>query len=62
MTEQAHQPCSQCGRDCAEFREGVCVDCCTENQRRLDDHNAEYDHWQSLSDAQRAAAIKRAIG
>jgi len=53
-------PCPQCGEDSAEFDQGVCVDCCAENQRALDLHNAEHDRWRTLSDSQRADEIARA--
>ena len=54
------EPCQQCGFPAWEFREGVCLDCCAENQRRLDLHNAEYDRWQRMSDAERAREIRDA--
>lgn len=55
--------CPQCGCDgmtIEEFIEGVCADCCRENQNALDEYNAEHDRWQALSDQQRTDAIKRA--
>ena len=52
--------CPQCGEETETLYEGYCEDCCTLNQTRLDLHNAEYDRWQSMSDAERNAAIKAA--
>lgn len=52
--------CPQCGEDAGEFPEGVCLDCCENNQRRLDLHNAEFDAWQTMSDAERGREIDRA--
>lgn len=52
--------CSQCGDDTEQFKEGVCVDCCDQNQRELDHHNAQYDAWQKLNDQERDVAIKSA--
>lgn len=54
--------CRQCGNESQKFDQGVCVECCEENQRRLDIHNAEYDHWKKQSDTNRSDAIKRAYG
>jgi len=51
--------CPQCGSDVMELREGVCMDCCKENQRRLDEHNRQFDRWESLSDKQRDDEIQR---
>jgi hypothetical protein len=51
--------CPQCGADVMELREGVCMDCCKENQRRLDEHNEQFDRWQSLTDKQRDDEIQR---
>ena len=55
-----HEPwtCQQCGRFVAEMREGVCVDCCAENQARLDMHIAAFDAWEKLTDAERDQKIK----
>ena len=54
------EECSQCGFLSHEFNEGVCYDCFEQNQNDLDAHNAAHDHWQSLSDAERKDAIRRA--
>lgn len=53
--------CSQCGEGCLEFREGYCVDCCEQNQRELDLHNASYDRWNAMTTAEREDAIRRAL-
>lgn len=53
--------CPQCGFDTETLREGCCEDCRQDNQLRLDEHNAQYDRWQRLSDEQRSAEIRRAI-
>ena len=50
--------CPQCGEPTQELHEGYCAECCSDNQRRLDQHNAEHDRWQRMTDAQRDAAIK----
>lgn len=50
--------CPQCGDDTLELHEGYCEECCCANQRALDQHNAEYNRWQRMTDAQRDAAIK----
>jgi hypothetical protein len=57
------QNCQQCGEPTPKdgFSEGVCVACYNENQHSLDLHNAQYDHWQRLTDAERESAIWRAI-
>lgn len=55
------EPCPQCGEDMLEMHEGVCVYCCEENQRQLDEHNARFDWWESLSDAERGVQIRKAV-
>lgn len=52
--------CPQCGETTPELHEGYCRDCCEDNQAALDKHNAQYDAWQAMTDAQRDAAVKRA--
>lgn len=52
--------CPQCGEPTFELHEGYCRECCDANQAALDKHNAQYDAWQAMTDAQRDAAIKRA--
>lgn len=58
MTDPFH--CPQCGDDTPELHEGYCRECCDENQRQLDLHNAEFDRWDKLTDRQRADEIRRA--
>lgn len=53
--------CPQCGFDSDEFREGVCADCCSENQRRLNEHNAQYDFWEKCIDEEKDRYIKSAM-
>ncbi len=53
--------CPQCGDDTKTLNEGYCEDCRARNQQALDDHNAKFDWWNSLSDQERNEAIKRAI-
>jgi len=53
--------CPQCGEETEEFFEGYCEHCRDENQRVLDEHNAQYDRWQSLSDEQRSLEIARGL-
>ena len=52
--------CPQCGEMTEFFHEGYCEACCSENQAALDQHNAAFDRWQSLSDAEREAEIRGA--
>lgn len=63
MTEKPETfDCRQCGEETPEhmFKEGVCETCCEANQRALDQHNAEFDAWQRLTDAERWERIRRA--
>jgi len=50
--------CPQCGCESNEIHEGYCADCCKDNQRSLDDHNFQFDYWNSLSDRQKQTAIE----
>lgn len=50
--------CPQCGLPASEFREGLCIDCCESNQSALDQHNAEVDRWNGMTDAERDSAIR----
>lgn len=52
--------CPQCGEPTPSLYEGYCAECCAENQRSLDAHNAGFDRWERMTDAQRDADIKRA--
>jgi hypothetical protein len=40
------------------LREGVCEECREANQSALDRHNAEFDRWEAMADAEREDAIK----
>ena len=51
--------CTQCGEETKEFHEGYCLDCCEDNQKNLDNHNFEFDAWNSLSNEQRENRIIR---
>jgi ribosomal protein L37E len=53
--------CPQCGEDTPDLHEGYCRECCDDNQRRLDRHNAEHDAWQAKTSAERDAAIRDAV-
>lgn len=55
----AMRHCNQCGDDERDdkFREGVCIYCWQHNQNALDQHNAENDRWQAMSDDERYSAI-----
>lgn len=52
--------CPQCGEPTDRLHEGYCAECCEENQRALDLHNAAYDRWAGMTDAQRSDEIRRA--
>lgn len=52
--------CPQCGQPTERLYEGYCEPCCQENQAELDLHNATYDRWQSMTDAERDDEIGRA--
>lgn len=52
--------CPQCGQATERLHEGYCEPCCRENQAALDMHNAAYDRWQSMTDAERVDEIRRA--
>ena len=58
--EQMWPTCPQCGDTTKRLFEGYCEPCCRENQARLDAHNAEFDAWQGMTDAQRNTLINRA--
>jgi hypothetical protein len=53
--------CPQCGKDTAILDQGYCPPCAEANQRELDQHNAQHDHWSGLTDAQRDAEIRRSM-
>lgn len=52
--------CPQCGEPTETLHEGYCAECCSENQARLDAHNAAFDAWKKMTDAQRDTAIRLA--
>lgn len=52
--------CPQCGEETEVLHEGYCLDCRDENQRVLDEHNARFDWWDSLTDRDRDKLIRRA--
>lgn len=52
--------CSQCGAFTPVLREGACVQCCEDNQARLDAHNAAFDAWEKLTEAERERRIRAA--
>ncbi|MGY3588051.1 hypothetical protein ACVIF9_006728 [Bradyrhizobium sp. USDA 4350] len=49
--------CPQCTEPTETLHEGYCFECWEANQRALDLHNAEYDRWKRMSDADRKRAI-----
>ena len=52
--------CPQCGCDTPTLNEGYCEPCRTENQTELDEHNARFDWWEKLSEAEKDTQIKEA--
>jgi len=52
--------CPACGEPTEVLVEGYCEECRDERQRELDEHNASYDRWQGMTDAQRDAEIRGA--
>lgn len=65
LTGEDHTPiflydCPKCGFPTETLHEGYCEECCNENQRDLDEHNARFDWWESLSDQEREQQIKEA--
>ena len=64
--EKAHGPsdffvCPQCEAETPDLHEGYCVECCADNQRALDEHNAQYDAWKEITSDQRDSAIRDAV-
>lgn len=53
--------CPQCGEPTERLHEGYCQECCEQNQRALDEHNARFDWWEKLSDDERERQIKWAM-
>lgn len=54
--------CPQCGYETAQLIEGYCPQCYADNQHALDLHNAQYDRWQRMTDAERSAEIRKERG
>lgn len=52
--------CPGCGCETPTLNEGYCEVCRVQNQNALDEHNAAYDRWRKLSEAERIAEIRRA--
>ena len=52
--------CPQCGEPTETLHEGYCEDCRDQNQRSLDEHNARFDWWEGLNDAERDEKIREA--
>lgn len=53
--------CPQCGFGTETLHEGYCQDCCGRRQQELDLHNARFDWWEGLSDAERRDQIRMAL-
>ena len=53
--------CPQCGEGTDTLYEGFCEVCRDENQSRLNQHNAEYDYWNSLTNGEQDRQIKEAL-
>lgn len=52
--------CPQCGEVTDQLFEGYCCYCSEQNQSELDNHNAQFDRWESLTDNQRQHEINQA--
>jgi hypothetical protein len=50
--------CPQCGMECKELVEGYCQDCTDENYNNLFKHQAELEHWESLTAKEKERKIK----
>lgn len=53
--------CPSCGFITSRLHDGYCLECCEDRQAELDQHNWEFDNWESMSDAERGDAIRRAM-
>lgn len=53
--------CPKCGEDTDRLHEGYCFECSQAGQSELNTHNAQFDIWERMSDAQRDCAIKDAF-
>lgn len=51
--------CPKCGEETETLHEGYCEPCREEGQRALDEHNANYGRWMTLSDRERDREIRR---
>lgn len=52
--------CPQCGEPCEYLVEGYCEACQQMNQDSLNEHNAAFDFWEALTDAERDFYIRSA--
>lgn len=57
MTRQFH--CPQCAVETETLDQGYCPECYEQRQDELNLHNARFDWWESLSDAERKDQIRR---
>jgi RecJ-like exonuclease len=53
--------CPQCGEETPELHEGYCRECCDQNQAGLDNHNAAYSRWMSMTDVERDRIIRASV-
>lgn len=53
--------CPSCGEETAEFVEGFCPACQSARQNHLDEHNARFDWWESLTKQERDRQIRNAM-
>ncbi len=53
--------CLQCGFPTEHFCEGVCGECQKQNQAELDQHNLEFDEWETLTAEQREYRIQKEL-
>jgi len=53
--------CPQCGEPTETLHEGYCEECCSDNQMRLDEHNARHDWWANMTDSERHAVMRKAF-
>lgn len=50
--------CSDCGEDCEQFKEGICLDCWERNQSEINESQARMEYWKKLTPKQKDNAIK----
>lgn len=60
MSTKSELFCPDCGEQVEQLFEGYCNECHNERQAALDEHNARFDWWNSLTDAEKDAQIRRA--